>query len=241
MTKRILSLFLVCILAIPIMILPTYASGWDAGDSATLEEIEADTDYIPIMWDVWQDFFDSWDGMFANIEYYTSHIKADLRLFYEEWDEWEDELLAHITTSFNDFHTNLTIIWSTVHNDLLDKLGLWFDSVSSKFDNVITALQNGFNSLILGSDEQKDLSDQFGDDINKQETIVDEYEDILNTAPTIAIDDIDGMLGGFDIQASLSPDYLEFIKTVMDIEIFWFLFMLIIPIATVGLILFGKR
>ena len=41
MTKRLLALILVCILAIPIMVTPAYATGWDADDSNKLTEIHS--------------------------------------------------------------------------------------------------------------------------------------------------------------------------------------------------------
>lgn len=265
--KRIIALFLVCILAVPILAVPAYAAETDyeidySGQFveiynyfekvvSKLTSINLNIGYLLEDFNAWRDDFRTYVGttlyqyfqtLWQNIELYiVSHIVPELQHIKTAITDFKDEFLGHtqwLATFTND-------VLPTYFSGLADKISGYITeqttAISGFFTNLTSNLSGWFNQLINGPDHAEDTSDALGSMFEEQLGQYEENEQIIATAPTINPDDYDVIFDfGAEIPDGFTSDYTGILSRMLEIEYIGYLIVTPIIFGFVGYVLHGK-
>lgn len=105
---------------------------------------------------------------------------------------------------------------------------------------ILDSINNLTVNILRIFDPHADLPDEFEDDVNKQETILDDYQDVLDQVTRPDKDEIDPDITD-DVSASDLTLLTSGINGVLSEDIFLKFFILALTICLVAYILYGKR
>lgn len=140
-------------------------------------------------------------------------------------------IVGSVTTLKNTFTQYIEEQWN--------KFGNWFTTQFEKLDDISVLL----NTLVLGRSDQWNNADNFEDDVATQETQIDDMIDVIETAPTVPLGDVQSQVGQMsDVLRDADYKYYEILAASINgnQQISSVLFASFI-FATIGFLLFGKR
>lgn len=285
MLKRILALFLVCVLAIPIFAVPASA----ATTSGPMLTGAFDHEMAGYLYDLWKYFTvidenhwlvklrdmleDAWKEFWGNTQLainvlvadYMPIIEVSLDNIYAQIVATKDMLTGvfnycgKMYKSLSSIDVNLEVISSNLETwfnnqtqafmqgfsevydhfiDLKTRLGDWFTNVTSEIKTTRESILNYLSELFTGEDGPN--PDGFNESMDGQETQFDEMVDIMETSPTIDLDQIEDVFQD-DYTDQMDTNYLSLLGQMMQMELVLTPLLISILCAMLGYILYGKR
>lgn len=257
MTKRVIALFLVCILAIPILIVPVSATTSDLTEyeSAALGWL-ADLYYL-IKNNVGAGIT-SVNGnlltLIRNIQSYYNGLKSALETLDTNVSGYFDTLDANLTSYFDNVVVNigdvvdgLNDIYSLLVSDIYGKIseistdvGHIYETLVNSFLEIFQNIEYKIDSLISGGSQNQTDSEDFKTDVDDADTKLDEAGDIIDSATLPTIDeDFDNNVGTIITNGS---KYLAILKGLFRADMFVGQVLLMsFMLSTVSYVFFGKR
>lgn len=266
MTKRLLALFLVCILAIPILVVPASATGYYTGDydysiyqylvrltdvfvkgmSDTLDSIDG---WCDTLWQeirnqrVWQEVTlgSALDTINNNIIAFNSNV--DL------WIEAQTELLVGwlevIDTNITGFVEVFFVFWEDWTDKIADfktTVELWFSEVWSTVNDFKNNALEYLRQLVNGSPEQEQNANDFGEIADDQFDEFFDNKEVIDdwTRPDYESDfdpSVEGITDGMDIGEYTSALYVFFDISAYLTTILFMAF----SFSVISFVVFGKR
>lgn len=223
MTKRILSLILVCILAIPIMAMPAYATGFDDADSANLSSIltrvrEISSTLSSLYWEVSENLYVllyNWreqlqnqlatfeSGMHQAFSALGSNINTYLEAQTESINAKLETVRATIVEYIGYLSGNIKTYINGLSDDIVGAVNGFADKATAHWTNLknwiadlrfsIETKLDGVIQAILGTPGQLEDSENFEDDV---QTETGEIQDMIDQMETVPMPDYeaDGIL-----------------------------------------------
>lgn len=251
MTKRVIALFLVCILAIPILLVPVAAtsttvtvdsSQWDFIKSIQSTLYSLTYDYVKLInsgvsgiyglvTNIWQnlpgyfdDITDALDSLDTNVSSYTTKL----------WDK-----LVDIKYDTNDIINLLKINISDLLTSIDNTCGYIYETLVNNFLEIFQNIEIKIDSLISGGDQKAD-SEDFKTDVDNANDELDEAGKVIDSAtlPTIE-DDFDA-----DISDNIESGarYFSLLKRFFSRSgIPGTVLLMSFTLSTVSYVFFGKR
>lgn len=267
MTKRLLALFLVCILAIPILVVPASATGYYTGEydysiyqylvrltdvfikgiSDTLDSIDG---WCDTLWQeirnqrIWQEttLGSALDTINNNLISFNSNVDLWIEAQTEAISSWLEahynQFDAFVTEGFFAFWED----WSDKIADFKLSVETWFSSVVSEVADFKSNALEYLRQLVNGSPEREQDAEDFSDAVSTESTEFQENMDAIEdwTHPDYEADfdpSVDEITGGEDI--SLYTDGLALITS--GSMIFPVLLFMAFSFSVISFVVFGKR
>lgn len=145
-----------------------------------------------------------------------------------------------LTKIWNSIKTGFTNVTSAISSLLNESVG-WFSDI---YDNITITRETIVNFLAeMFSGEDAGDPDDFNSDVDQQETQFQEMVDTMETAPTVDVDEVGGMIGSIeDIQNSQTNSfYMGIISGLIELEIFQPIYLFTGLLCILGYLLYGKR
>lgn len=251
MTKRVIALFLVCILAIPILAVPVAAtsttvtvdsSQWDFIKSIQSTLYSLTYDYVKLInsgvsgiyglvTNIWHnlpgyfdDITDALDSLDTNVSSYTTKL----------WNK-----LVDIKYDTHDIINLLKINISDLLTSIDNTCGYIYETLVNNFLEIFQNIEIKIDSLISGGDQKTD-SDDFKTDVDNAKSDLDEAGEVIDSAtlPTIE-DDFDSDISDNIDNAS---KYFTLLKRFLRATNYPGIILLMsFTLSTVSYVFFGKR
>lgn len=241
MTKRIIALFLVCILAVPLIALPASATG------------AYDEDILDVNTEIWQ-ILDNWNRNLGGVGSTLSVMWQILEQLDIMVEEKLSEISSNITLYLDDVEDYLASIWTDIQ-DLTSSIPSWIsaqtsainDKLSTLQDNVvgtiadfINMVESKFDALLDGTSEDQTSAD----DLNQsQDDALTDYDDAMTDiqeATRPVIEDIDLDLSGYIPSAGVGT-YGAVFKVLFSNSYIYAVFFCALTLSLVSYGIFGKR
>lgn len=260
MTKRLLALFLVCILAIPILAVPASATS----NGVTGTQFDQFTLGLGnLLNSIEENILDAIDTAIGN----TYTINENLRLWFEGQGGYlyKIYLRAVDTVAYLDsidenvlessiFLNNIQILFERFTGNLQTWITTQTTEITTTFTDVVTALQKRLDSWLgqivgyldeirFGNQNNQSDVDNLGDEIEQQETQFQENMEVVTdvTKPTYENIDVspDGVMpGGFNDETS---DYFLWLNILATDTVIYNIFFMAMMMSLVSFVVFGKR
>lgn len=267
MTKRLLALFLVCILAIPILVVPASATGYYTGEydysiyqylvrltdvfikgiSDTLDSIDGWCDTL------WQEIRNQRIWQETTLGSALDTINNNLIAINTNIDLWisaqTEEISSWLEAQYNLFDGFVTEVFFGFWEDWADTIADFKSTVESWFISVLTEVNDFKNNaleylrqLVNGSPEREQDAEDFSDAVSTESTEFQENMDAIEdwTHPDYEADfdpSVDEITGGED--TTLYTDALGYI--LGETSIFPVLLFMAFSFSTISFVVFGKR
>lgn len=264
MTKRVISLFLVCILAIPIFAVPVSAS------SSTTVTVDTDQ---------WSDVKDLLDSLNDLKTYYLYYIKANVSeiqgytyrilnslpiqvtRIVDSLDSLDSSVSGYFTSlgeslgnSIDDVATQLVFIYDLLYDEIYQYLvDIYYDCEELviavrdsiqyaviSIDNKITSVVEKLDSLVSGGNSNISDSEDFKSDVNDADNELEEAGKVIDSAtlPTIS-EDFDSDISDNIVKANR---YFTLIKNLFSgSSLLGTILLMSFTLSTVSYVFFGKR
>ena len=252
MTKRILALVLVCILAIPIFAVPASATGYYTGEydygiyqylirltDVFIKSIDNTLDSIDGWCDtLWQEIRNSSTWMQITLWSALDTINSNLIALDNNVTLWLEGILTSLIDLFDGIYQHLDG-WVEVFFSWWDAFEIWMTDLWTEINTFRLDAVYYLQSLLFGSPEEEQASDQFEDQASTEVTEFEENMDILDewTKPDYESDfdpSVDAITDGENI-----ADYTDMLGAVIA-EFTPVLFMSF-AFSLIAFVVFGKR
>lgn len=102
------------------------------------------------------------------------------------------------------------------------------------------SLENMTASLLRLFEDNEEIIDDFRDEQSKDETKVDEFIDVIETTPTVNLDDVDELVKPLD-ELEIDTNFTTVLAGTLDGDFGTYLILFPVILAVIGYILYGKR
>lgn len=245
MTKRVIALFLVCILAIPVLIVPVSAT--------TSGMTDYESGVIGYLSTIYQKLY--------YIEAGQVTIKGYLKSIDEALDTLDSSVSAYFTSlgeslgnSIDNVATQLVFIYDLLYDEIFQYLvDIYYDCEELviavrdsiqyaviSIDNKISSVVEKLDSLVSGGNSNISDSEDFKSDVNDADNELEEAGKVIDSAtlPTIS-EDFDS-----DISDNIETAnrYFTLIKSIFSgSSLLGTILLMSFTLSTVSYVFFGKR
>lgn len=102
------------------------------------------------------------------------------------------------------------------------------------------SIENMTSSILRLFEDNEEIVDDFRDEQAKDETKVDDFIDVIETTPTVNLDDVDDLVKPLD-DLEIDTNYTTVLAGTLDGDFGTYLIMFPVILAVIGYILYGKR
>lgn len=114
------------------------------------------------------------------------------------------------------------------------------DGQASLLVKIWQGIENLTASLLRVFEDNEEITDDFRDEQAKDETQVDEYIDIIETAPTVDLEGVDDFISDLEDE-DLDTGFTDVLGGMLDGYMGTYLVMFPVIFAVIGYVLYGKR
>lgn len=242
--KRFLALFLTLLLLVPCLTIP--ASATTQGVIDAIEDLQAGLGTSQR--DILDAIYDMWDGLTTDIWYVIDSID-------DNFIDLIDGVLVPIKESFESFikywsssdytYTRRRFRFANGGYNLMGEIVTGTRFQADLYTHVVSPMQDILDQVYQTLCGDTTKSDQFQEDIAPLETEFDEMGSVMETAPTVSVDELDVWFSEIDSdfqnmflgETSYLGTFFEeiFYGVLLDVWIYVFI------LATLGYLLYGKR
>lgn len=248
MTKRILALVLVCILAIPILVVPASATTTDNSEAYLERLVEYFTEKANTgtgMTPEWlRDFSSTMGTYFNRLQTAVTEAINDFNTDFDQFVLGLGNLLnsieANLLERLDSIKTGIVDIYQAITTTLFSFL----NEISLRVGNILTevgSIGDKLNEIINGDETQQEEADDFQNQIATENTEMEEAVDQIEQA---TIPDYEGIDTDFNDILSFGSVQLRFInaiKAIFQSELLKTVFVLAFTLALLSYCFFGKR
>lgn len=106
--------------------------------------------------------------------------------------------------------------------------------------NIWQSIRDLSSNLLRLFEDNEEIIDDFRDEQAKDETKVDEFIDVIETTPTVNLDDVDDLVKPLD-DLEIDTNYTTVLAGTLDGDFGTYLILFPVILAVIGYILYGKR
>ena len=256
MTKRLLALLLMCILAIPILAV-------SASATTVVEDVYSEEIYNNIlgisddvysieeyMRFIYNRYFElTLSGWTQNVNSWYNTVVERLNSIYltlNGIDAVIKEECGKIVLKIGDFITSVGNHFDSLKSRISSEFEYLTDNLATWFDKQTSAIVSAIDSVIHGNAEKQPDVDDLGDEVDQQETQFQENMDVIQEATRPNYENLDlsidaiidpyGYMGGYDYEYGYALGRM----VNNSLTIYTILFMSVM-LSLVSFVIFGKR
>lgn len=245
MTKRLLALVLVCVLAIPILAVPVSAT--------TTEFTEYESSVVGYLFDIYDRIKNGVEAAITSVNGNVLQVIRDMKNYYNGIKGKLETLDTNISGYFDSFYDKLYVhfvdrdrLLIQIRENTYDLLtsidntvGHIYESIVNSVLTVLQDIEWKMDSLISGGDQKAD-SDDFKSDVDDAKTELDEAGDVIDSATLPTIED--NFDASINITISNGSNYFSLLKHLFRGDFYVGQILLMsFTLSTVAYVFFGKR